>query len=415
MYDHNFPAYEQHVFESGVQTPLAPQYSEGPFHYNITGQPATRSSHPCYRGSTSSPAAVHYIATYGQYATDEWFEYNGCSWLDSPYVYVEVAPKAGHPPSPMHSMPRRSSRRRASMSASYTTAFDGSPKKNKSSSKNHSSSSRLQTPLSPSNESHSKTDYHNNYAPVPSRYQSVPTGPEPRRSSHSRRSSVSTPLRPQTTASGSSYGHKISSSKYNEPYSRPQAPPPPPEYKNRKATQKDAKRFQIPECYSLSHWDPEETPFILAGSVFDANSLGKWIYDWVAYVYRRPEGNEMQKIAGELWLLLIQISGKIKQASEIKPNICILENREMLEGFIELGERLNDKLRRLLKRCEGPMLGAERGKKRLGKRAGIRFIHTFLGRDYELDNTEKFMASARLWNLRFDANCEDIILTQTKK
>lgn len=118
------------------------------------------------------------------------------------------------------------------------------------------------------------------------------------------------------------------------------------------------------------HWDPEETPFILAGSVFDANSLGKWIYDWVAYVYRRPEGNEMKKIAGELWLLLIQISGKVKRAIEVKAN-CILEDREMLEGFIESGELLNDELRRLLKRCEGPMLD----KKRLGTTAGIWFIH----------------------------------------
>lgn len=108
----------------------------------------------------------------------------------------------------------------------------------------------------------------------------------------------------------------------------------------------------------------------MAGSVFDANSLGKWIYDWVAYVYRRPEGNEMKKIAGELWLLLIQISGKVKRAIEVKAN-CILEDREMLEGFIESGELLNDELRRLLKRCEGPMLD----KKRLGTTAGIWFIH----------------------------------------
>jgi hypothetical protein len=31
------------------------------------------------------------------------------------------------------------------------------------------------------------------------------------------------------------------------------------------------------------------------------------------------------------------------------------------------------------------------------------------GRDTQLEATEKFMASMRLWNLRFDANCEDIL------
>ncbi|KAI6306029.1 hypothetical protein MCOR30_011801, partial [Pyricularia oryzae] len=103
--------------------------------------------------------------------------------------------------------------------------------------------------------------------------------------------------------------------------------------------------------YSLSYWDPLEIPIILAGSVFDANSPGKWIYDWVAHVHSVPEGREMIGIAGELWLLFIQISGKIKRASEVMPDIRTLENREMVDDFIESGERLIDKLRRLFKRC----------------------------------------------------------------
>lgn len=265
-----------------------------------------------------------------------------------------------------------------------------------------------------------ETDYHYYYAQAPSRdaYQSSPMSPEPRRSSHSRRPSVSTPQRPQTTVPSSSHKHKRSSSKQHESsFQRPQAPPPQPEHSHRKATQDDAKKFQIPEGYSLSHWDPQETPIILAGSVFDANSLGKWIYDWVAHVYSGPEGREMVGIAGELWLLLIQISGKIKRAGEVMPEIRTLENREMVDDFIESGERLNDKLRRLLKRCEGPMLdvrSSKSGKNKLGTTAGVRFVHTLLGRDYELANTEKFMASVHLWNLRFDANCEEILLNPTK-
>ncbi|TLS23443.1 uncharacterized protein PpBr36_05786 [Pyricularia pennisetigena] len=231
---------------------------------------------------------------------------------------------------------------------------------------------------------------------------------------HKRRPSLPS-QKPQITAPGHSSNPKISSSRQHEP-SYPLPPAPPPEQKHRSATQKDAKKHQIPEGYSLSHWDPLETPIILAGSVFDANSLGKWIYDWVAHVHSGPEGREMIGIAGELWLLLIQISGKIKRADEVMQDIRTLENREMVDDFIESGERLIDKLRRLLQRCEGPMLSSSKtGKSKLGTTAGVKFVHTLLGREYELANTEKFMTSVRLWNLRFDANCEDIVENPMKK
>jgi hypothetical protein len=40
-----------------------------------------------------------------------------------------------------------------------------------------------------------------------------------------------------------------------------------------------AHRAGIPAGYSHKNWDPSEEPIMLLGSVFDANSLGKWIYD----------------------------------------------------------------------------------------------------------------------------------------
>ena len=36
----------------------------------------------------------------------------------------------------------------------------------------------------------------------------------------------------------------------------------------------------IPKNYSPKNWDPTEEPLWLLGNVFEANSLGKWIYDW---------------------------------------------------------------------------------------------------------------------------------------
>lgn len=210
--------------------------------------------------------------------------------------------------------------------------------------------------------------------------------PPPRR----RRQSSSTP-RPHTA----------------RPTTSPKKPPPTP-----KATEADARKHRIPPGYSLKNWDPSEEPIMLLGSVFDANSLGKWIYDWT--VYHHGPATPIADMAGELWLLLIQLAGKVKRAEECMPRIRQKENREMVDDFIESGDRLTTKLKKLLKTCETPMLKA--GKKhskdataQLGKNAGTEFVDSIFGRDRQLEATEKFMSSIRLWNLRFDANCEDIL------
>ncbi|KAI1436552.1 vegetative cell wall protein gp1 [Xylaria sp. CBS 124048] len=185
------------------------------------------------------------------------------------------------------------------------------------------------------------------------------------------------------------------------------APPP-------RATQADAEKHCIPAGYSLKNWDPTEEPIMLLGSVFDANSLGKWIYDWT--VYHHGPATPISDMAGEMWLLLIQLSGKIKRSEEIAPQVRSKENREMLEDFIESGERLTDRLRSLLKRCEAPMLKASKKREaaQLGKNSGIEFVETLFGRERELEKTEQYMQQVHIWNLRFDANCEDILKRPTK-
>lgn len=192
------------------------------------------------------------------------------------------------------------------------------------------------------------------------------------------------------------------------PSSSHKKPPPAPP----KATEADAKKHHIPKGYSLKNWDPTEEPIMLLGSVFDSNSLGKWIYDWT--VYHHSPATPIADMAGELWLLLIQLSGKVKRAEECMPRIRTKENKEMIEDFIESGERLTDKLRKLLKACEQPMLRAGKRKdSQLGKNAGVEFVETLFGRERELPRTEQFMQQVRLWNLRFDANCEDVIKKPT--
>ncbi|KAF5976244.1 hypothetical protein FBULB1_7019 [Fusarium bulbicola] len=232
--------------------------------------------------------------------------------------------------------------------------------------------------------------------------------------------------------------------------------------KVRKATEADAKRHKIPAGYSLKHWDPDEEPIILLSSVFDTNTLGKWIYDWS--IYAHGPSTSISDMAGELWLLLIQLAGKLKRAEEGIGKVKSVDSRDLVEEFIEAGERLWEKLVSLLKRCEYPMLQAYKVKERKGKStvrkqsgpdgsnkkfsqeakteagglnkeleetsafseggnveetgeqkqdvektAGVAFIEAIFGRDKELERTEKWMESMRLYNLRFDAYCADIL------
>ncbi|KAF5577180.1 hypothetical protein FPANT_10572 [Fusarium pseudoanthophilum] len=232
--------------------------------------------------------------------------------------------------------------------------------------------------------------------------------------------------------------------------------------KARKATAADAKKHSIPAGYSLKHWDPTEKPILLLGSVFDANSLGKWVYDWAVYVH----GPSTQKsdLAGEFWLVLIQLAGKVNKAEKGVEKIKSADSKEWVKEFIEAGERLFEKLKSLLRRCEPPMMKAslvkEKNRKNIfhkqgssddtdkgfshkaktesdalnqdfeettascegfnmeetgitkqdgARNAGVAFIKTIFGQDQELEQTKKWMRNIRLFNFRFDAHCDNIL------
>ncbi|KAI1006369.1 hypothetical protein K3495_g1855 [Podosphaera aphanis] len=206
---------------------------------------------------------------------------------------------------------------------------------------------------------------------------------------HTRGVSTSTPRRSQTA----------------RPTTLPKKPP-----RTASATEADAIKHRIPKGYSLKNWDPTEEPIILLGSVFDANSLGKWIYDWTVFLHTPTA--PIADMAGELWLLLISLAGKTKRAEECVPRIRTEYNRAIVEDFIEGTERLNDRLQKILKACEAPMLRVCRtvkGVPQLGKAAGMEFVNSLFGRDQQLTATEQFMSSMRLWHHRFDANCAEIL------
>lgn len=182
---------------------------------------------------------------------------------------------------------------------------------------------------------------------------------------------------------------------------------------NTKATPKDARNAGIPAGYSYKNWDPAEEPIILLGSVFDANSLGKRIYDWTIFYY--GPSTPLAEMAGELWLRLLELAGKMKRAEETISKIRQKKSRRMVEDFLKSGECLWARFDGILKVCEGYMwktVEEESGGKKLismGDNSGSEFVETIFGRDRQLDVTERLMTGMRLWSMRFDANCEDIL------
>lgn len=206
-----------------------------------------------------------------------------------------------------------------------------------------------------------------------------------------------------------SRARRASTSTRTPPKPKMSAPPKSP----RKATEEDARRAGIPAGYSIKNWDPTEAPIILLGSVFDANSLGKWIYDWT--VYYHGASTPMADVAGELWLLLIKLAGKVKRADECLSRVHRPEAREMLTDFLDSGDRLWMRFKALLKECEHYMWKAAKresggkGPISMGRSAGCEFVESIFGRDRKLQDTEKLMNSIRLWDMRFDANCEAIL------
>jgi hypothetical protein len=256
-------------------------------------------------------------------------------------------------------------------------------------------------------------------------------------SSHRRTNSNQAQPPPQTPRPSTSSGYRPESNRRSSHSSR--APPPKSSQTPKPApkpaslprsgkvvTAEDLRKWKVPAGYSYKHWDPTEVPVFLLGSVFDTNSLGKWVYDWTV-AYLGPE-HEVSDKAGSFWLLLIQLAGKCKRAREILPEIRRQEKIEMIDDFMESGDRLMERLRKLLEYCEKAMYraakreqdaeAAKKGKtksessaerKQMPKSSGIEFVDTVFGPGRELERTEKLMTGIQIWSDRFDVNCEPIL------
>ena len=149
----------------------------------------------------------------------------------------------------------------------------------------------------------------------------------------------------------------------------------------------------------------------MLGSVFDANSLGEWIFNWTKFHHTRH--HEATKVAGQLWELLIALAGKLKRAREFIVFINGSENRLTVEEFIDNGKRLWIKLKALLSACEKYMWNgaksSEKGGYQMGRKSGAEFVEAMFSAEKEWENTEKLMSGVKLWCDRFEINCEEIL------
>lgn len=176
-----------------------------------------------------------------------------------------------------------------------------------------------------------------------------------------------------------------------------------------KATEADARQHAIPSGFCLDKWDPDEEPIVLLGSVFDANSLGEWIYQWTVYTY--GPATPALELASILWTLITQIASKFKRAEMALPSVRKVDDKETLEDFLDSGDRLMMKLRRLLKACELSISKAfdKNDQRQARVSTGVEFAKTLFGEHRELDGLEIFLYSAALWNLRFEVNCSEAV------
>jgi hypothetical protein len=177
------------------------------------------------------------------------------------------------------------------------------------------------------------------------------------------------------------------------------------------ATVEDAVENELDLSLDMKYWDPSEKPIRLLGSVYDGFSLGKWIVDWTFSIC--GVGSLNFDKAHRFWTLHLKLAGKMKYAEKNIKWIWRQEDeneRLIVEDFIKAGERLVRRIKDLLRECEPAMKKtAKKGDLELGRPAAVMFVKMFFGKKYLLEKTDSLINSLDIWNLRYDANCEETL------
>lgn len=166
----------------------------------------------------------------------------------------------------------------------------------------------------------------------------------------------------------------------------------------------------VPAGYSTKHWDSDGLPLIVLGSVFDPNSMGKWIFDWTVWYH----GSRSPDLAGYLWPLLIRVAANIQLGEQWLFCLSELGNEsnktlmDMTEDFLPSGYKLWSRFTALLTICAEYMWKSAKIESRdkepvtVGKNEAIEFIEVIFGQDRESQHTEQLMIDMEAWYLRFE-------------
>lgn len=161
-----------------------------------------------------------------------------------------------------------------------------------------------------------------------------------------------------------------------------------------------AKKGRYPSCgrYSEKHWDRDERPLKLAGSFFDANSLGKWMYDWVVYFYGSED--DTANLAGDMWLTMIRFSGELtilgKKTGGRRGDAMVIWEHDLIRSK---GEVLWLELVKLIAWCEKPLIEILRaeGVQNRAVEAGKMFVEIFFCEVGHRAMVEDWLGEADRW------------------
>lgn len=271
------------------------------------------------------------------YATPSNYSYERADASSEETNYSYYSPRSQ---STMTSLPKRHSRRAAS--SSYTPTYTSSPHASSPYYTSPYTSSYTKPPIAnspytPSPYVNIEKSYTYNQSTLatskafegPSTYQSTPVD---HKHDTVKTRKTFTDTRVDTSASyATRYWNKTEAPDGGAKVYRPTLSPDPSfTERSQKTTNHD-----IPAGYSLRNWDPTEEPILLLGSVFDANSLGKWIYDWTT----SQDGllSSMTDLAGDLWLQLLKSTSKVKS---VRPMRRGLPRHGKVLGIFSLGSLL---------------------------------------------------------------------------
>ncbi|KAK2035434.1 hypothetical protein LX32DRAFT_647502 [Colletotrichum zoysiae] len=159
------------------------------------------------------------------------------------------------------------------------------------------------------------------------------------------------------------------------------------------ATQNDAERWKVPAHYFLARWDPNKNPLLFLNLVFDAISLGAWMFDWVTF-YEEEDLLGDKRVAATVKEFALLLEGLEDRSTSAYKDM----HADFLRGY----HQLLSNLQYMLKVCVGfgslrPIAGAEDQKRADKDYAAREMLAVLFDPDMKLNETAGFMYEMKRW------------------